>query len=418
MAEQSEPGKNQTDNKQQPQKNPQGFDSPGQHEPEAKPSKHDKAAKTTAQDAQSPSMQEAKVKPTQSIAKNRSANPSNAKGSHGILLWFLGVVNFILIAGIGATGYMGYQHWQQFTESQRLQLEAGQRQQAQEQRTALTGLTTQLSNSEKSLQSRLAQQDQKIAEQTQLFSEFQGRRPGDWVLAEASYLVRLAGRKVFIDQDLNTALALLHEADSHVASLQRPSLLPVRQAIAGDIQLLKSLQAIDETDIALQLAAMVNQSSLVPFASPEVYYQATQKQPTQSIEDAGYNLGIVWDWIKRNIITYERLEQPIKPYIDGRRQLLIRTNFKTQLQIAQLAILRDDLKLFQIALGQAQAELDNFDTQNEAVMALSNGINTLLALPQQSELPATLHSVEALAAAIAQSTLPAKVQATSEDYNG
>ena len=65
--------------------------------------------------------------------------------------------------------------------------------------------------------------------------EVSGRQPNDWTLAEASYLVRIAGRKLWLEDDIDTAQSLLVAADLRVAELSDPSLYPLRASIAEDI---------------------------------------------------------------------------------------------------------------------------------------------------------------------------------------
>lgn len=44
-----------------------------------------------------------------------------------------------------------------------------------------------------------------------------------WLLAQADFLVKLAGRKLWSDQDVTTAAALLKSADASLADMNDPS---------------------------------------------------------------------------------------------------------------------------------------------------------------------------------------------------
>ena len=50
-------------------------------------------------------------------------------------------------------------------------------------------------------------------------ADVKGRRPNDWLLAEADYLVKLAGRKLFLEHDVESATQLMESADQRIASL-------------------------------------------------------------------------------------------------------------------------------------------------------------------------------------------------------
>ncbi|MGR5543359.1 uroporphyrinogen-III C-methyltransferase, partial [Vibrio campbellii] len=76
-------------------------------------------------------------------------------------------------------------------------------------------------------------------------ADVQGRRPNDWLLAEADHLVKLAGRKLFLEKDAVTATRLMETADQRIATLNDPSLVPLRQQMAKDITELKGIPLVD-----------------------------------------------------------------------------------------------------------------------------------------------------------------------------
>ena len=62
------------------------------------------------------------------------------------------------------------------------------------------------------------------------------KRPNDWMLAESEYLVRMAGRKLWLEHDIVSAITLLGNADERIKALNDPSLMPIRKALAGLIE--------------------------------------------------------------------------------------------------------------------------------------------------------------------------------------
>ncbi|MDX1270164.1 MAG: uroporphyrinogen-III C-methyltransferase, partial [Oceanisphaera sp.] len=49
--------------------------------------------------------------------------------------------------------------------------------------------------------------------------DLDSKRPNDWMLAEAEYLVRMAGRKLWLEQDAVSAAMMLANADERLAAL-------------------------------------------------------------------------------------------------------------------------------------------------------------------------------------------------------
>ena len=106
---------------------------------------------------------------------------------------------------------------------------------------ALQENTQQLQQALRNLSDNQQQLRDKQEQTEKQLLQLQSRRPNDWLLAEADYLVRMAGRKLWLERDANAAVLLLTEADNRLRDLNDASVLPLRQAIAADSAKLKEL---------------------------------------------------------------------------------------------------------------------------------------------------------------------------------
>ena len=93
----------------------------------------------------------------------------------------------------------------------------------------------------------------------QKLTDISGRRPSDWLLAEANYLVNLAGRKLWQEQDHQTAKALLQTADLRIGEMNDPSLISLRQSLATDIATLAALPKDKTQATALTIDGLISQ---------------------------------------------------------------------------------------------------------------------------------------------------------------
>ena len=64
-------------------------------------------------------------------------------------------------------------------------------------------------------------------------ADLDDKRPNDWMLAESEYLVRMAGRKLWLEHDIVSAITLLGNADERIKALNDPSLMPIRKGAGG-----------------------------------------------------------------------------------------------------------------------------------------------------------------------------------------
>lgn len=85
-----------------------------------------------------------------------------------------------------------------------------------------------------------------------------------WLISQANYLVHLAGRKIWSEQDYPTARLLLKSADQSLAQVGDSSLIPARQAINEDINSLSKVSFIDYDGIILNLIGLSESLNELP----------------------------------------------------------------------------------------------------------------------------------------------------------
>ena len=111
----------------------------------------------------------------------------------------------------------------------------------------------------------------------------------------------MAGRKLWLEHDVKTAIMMLQSADSRIQDLDDPSLLPLRAKLAEDLQALQQINPVSTSSIALALGAMLKQVDNLPlafFKKPEA--EAVDETVTESIDDWRSNLARNWRDRRRN----------------------------------------------------------------------------------------------------------------------
>ncbi|HFD3738629.1 TPA: uroporphyrinogen-III C-methyltransferase, partial [Pseudomonas aeruginosa] len=79
-----------------------------------------------------------------------------------------------------------------------------------------------------------------------------------WLIAQADFMVKMAGRKLWNDHDPVTAAVLLKSADSSLAEMNDPSLLDIRKSINNDMAKLAAINQVDYDGIILRLNQLSN----------------------------------------------------------------------------------------------------------------------------------------------------------------
>ncbi|WP_186824841.1 uroporphyrinogen-III C-methyltransferase, partial [Klebsiella pneumoniae] len=133
---------------------------------------------------------------------------------------------------------------QKAQESQKSELEGIIKQQADQ--------LTEAQRQQEALAKKLEEVQEKVA-------VISGSDAKTWLLAQADFLVKLAGRKLWSDQDVTTAAALLKSADASLADMNDPSLIAARRAITDDIASLSAVSQVDYDGIILKVNQLANQ---------------------------------------------------------------------------------------------------------------------------------------------------------------
>ncbi|WP_019281078.1 uroporphyrinogen-III C-methyltransferase [Vibrio anguillarum] len=225
-------------------------------------------------------------------------------------------------------------------------------------------------------------QQQKSIDSLQLaIADIKGRRPNDWLLAEADYLVKLAGRKLFLEHDIVSATKLMESADQRIAELNDPSLVPLRKAMARDITQLKIIPLIDREGLVLRLTTLQQQVDTLPLANamlPETQQQSAP-QVSENINDWQNNLVSSLKDFSENFITFRTRDGNAIPLLSPEQHFYLKENLKAKLETAIKAVYAEQQEIYTTALSTADkwsASFFNSDDQsvqqfNHALLQLS-----------------------------------------------
>ena len=349
------------------------------------------------------------VKSTQSATlppKDAISTPSRSpvKPVKTGLLWTTVLFILVLLAATIGAGLWCYLQWTAQQQQQVAALNAEKAAIAQQvatmQRSSETMATqnSQLLSRIEALSTQLQEASAQSNVNAKKLAEISGRRPADWLLAEADYLVTMAGRKLWLEHDVKTAILMLQAADSRLQDLADPSLLPVRQLLANDMQNLQQVNPISLSSIAMALSAMTQQINNLPLALPKLPEIAENEQKmTESVADWRNNLNKLWAFFVNDLVRYQPREQAIRPLLSEQQQWLVREQLRYALLQTQSSVLMEDVGLYQQNMDQAVAMLiEHFDLESVAVEQFVSSLQNLRQTNIERVYPATFGSAQPL----------------------
>lgn len=249
-----------------------------------------------------------------------------------------------IAAGIGLYGLNKQQATRQNATTSELASQVAALQKAQEnQKSELEGVIKQQAdqlNEAKHQQETLAKQLDELQQKVAVIS---GSDAKTWLLAQADFLVKLAGRKLWSDQDVTTAAALLKSADASLADMNDPSLIGARRAITDDIATLSAVSQVDYDGMILKVNQLANQIDNLRLADnndDDSPMDADSDELSSSISEWRVNLQKSWQNFMDSFITVRRRDETAVPLLAPNQDIYLRENIRSRLLVAAQAVPR------------------------------------------------------------------------------
>ncbi|ELR8729284.1 uroporphyrinogen-III C-methyltransferase [Vibrio vulnificus] len=246
----------------------------------------------------------------------------------------------------------------------------------------------------------LAQQQKSIESLQLAMADVKGRRPNDWLLAEADYLVKLAGRKLFLEHDVVSATSLMESADQRIAALNDPSLVPLRKAMAKDITDLKTIPLIDRDGLVLRLTALQQQVDQLPLANAILPEAKTveKQQVSDDINNWQNNLMASLKAFSENFITFRTRDGNVIPLLSPEQHFYLKENIKAKIETAIKAVYQEQGEVYTTSLTTAEAWSQAFFNQdNNTVKEFTQSLKQLSEQKIQVQYPVKLQTQNQLA---------------------
>ncbi|EDW0110024.1 uroporphyrinogen-III C-methyltransferase [Salmonella enterica] len=320
------------------------------------------------------------------------------KSNNGAALVLSAVaIAIALAAGIGLYGWGKQQATAQTETSDALATQLTALQKAQEsQKAELEGIikkqAAQLDDANRQ-QAALAKQ---LDEVQQKVATISGSDAKTWLLAQADFLVKLAGRKLWSDQDVTTAAALLKSADASLADMNDPSLITARRAITDDIASLSSVAQIDYDGIILKLNQLSNQIDNLRLADNDTDgspMDSDSSELSSSLSEWRVNLQKSWQNFMDSFITIRRRDDTAVPLLAPNQDVYLRENIRSRLLVAAQAVPRHQEETYRQALDNVSTWVRAYyDTDDAATKAFLEEVDKLSQQNITMDLPETLGS--------------------------
>ncbi|EPG4373930.1 uroporphyrinogen-III C-methyltransferase [Klebsiella variicola] len=302
-----------------------------------------------------------------------------------------------IAAGIGLYGLNKQQATRQNATTSELSGQLAALQKAQEsQKSELEGIIkqqadqlSQAKHEQETLTKQLDELQQKVA-------VISGSDAKTWLLAQADFLVKLAGRKLWSDQDVTTAAALLKSADASLADMNDPSLIGARRAITDDIAILSAVSQVDYDGMILKVNQLANQIDNLRLADnndDDSPMDSDSDELSSSISEWRVNLQKSWQNFMDSFITVRRRDETAVPLLAPNQDIYLRENIRSRLLVAAQAVPRHQEDTWKQSLDNVSTWVRAYyDTDDATTKAFLDEVDKLSQQSITMTVPETLQS--------------------------
>lgn len=229
------------------------------------------------------------------------------------------------------------------------------------------------------------------------------------VLAEVEHALVLGQQQLQLAGDAKLALSALSGAEARLARADTGRYLPLRRAMANDMERLRRSPMADLAGQALRIDTLLASIDTLPLA-----FDRTLDTGTGAGKDAGAAadtgadtlvtrlLDAVWGEV-RQLVRIERLDRPDPALLSPEHSLFLRENLKLRLINARVALLQRNGTIWRQDIRLAREWLERyFDTRARPTENALATVRQLAAVDPGEGLPGLNESISALAQLKAQ----------------
>lgn len=299
-----------------------------------------------------------------------------------------GLSGLALLVALAALGLSGWQWYQSQTPATAQEEQAEFAQMAERQEATQSRLQSLEQQLQQRAEAAEVQQLQRLAADLQRSQQalgqrleaLQGEAQADWKLAEAEYMLRLAGLRLLAAQDVRSTKELLRAADEILREQPDSGVFAVREQLAQALAELETLPEIDRPGIYLRLAALHDQVNRI-VALPVPVFDPDEVSVEEEYEDRLARRTRA-ERVLMRLERYVRVDfqrgKVITPLLDEAEMQRIRRALQLTLEQAQWAALRGEPEVYRASMERADAILQQFfELDNPQVRALQGQLALL-----------------------------------------
>lgn len=257
-------------------------------------------------------------------------------------------------------------------------------------------------------QNAYTQQINSLQHQVQRLGATPSAEPTAWLFSDADFLINNALRKMVLDNDIDTAKSMLTEADNVLSQVSDQKAVAIRNAIKADLNTLESVNEVDQNGLMQRLTELANLVDDMPMLNSGETSEVESGEVSDSWEDWQQNLEKSTNSFLSHFIRISNKDSNNdKAFVAPNQEIYLRENIRLRLQIATLAIPRQQNELYKQSLETVSSWVRSyFDVQNANVKRFLQEVDGLVERSIYVDAPNRLQSLTLIEQALNKTSKP------------
>ena len=227
-----------------------------------------------------------------------------------------------------------------------------------------------------------------------------GKTRGDWLIADAEYLLSVANERLHLVGDVNTTREALEAADQRLRESGDAGIFKVREEIAKEIAVIKSVIVPDTVGIYASIQSLQDRVDklvlLLPYTGKTLTPPPAEvkEQTSETTEDKGL-LDSAMNQLE-GIVTIRHTEHEIKEILTPEEAQFIREQLRVKLEMVKISLVQHNEALFQSSLADAKKWIAQNFTNNADAASFIAELDRFNAIKIHSQFPDISSSLKML----------------------
>lgn len=217
-----------------------------------------------------------------------------------------------------------------------------------------------------------------------------GKTRGDWLIADAEYLLTVANQRLHLMGDVNTAMLALEAADQRLRESGDTAVYKIRQQIVKEIAALGTVAVVDVVGIYSKIQLLQENSAQLAVLLPYADKPLTQSKQIHTHEEQETSehgvLGPVLALLE-GYVTVRHSDQPITQILTAEEVGFIRQQMKVKLEMLKIALVQHNNALYKASILDAKQWLNSHFTINTKAKEFLAQLDEIHAISMKSQLP-------------------------------